>query len=85
MRLFARASEFDADRDALSWALGITSWEVRSWRRRQQRCREASTDAPPERAGELVRDDVARDAVDAAAVAEEGHVGVVGGLAHQLA
>ncbi|MCA9688630.1 MAG: sigma-70 family RNA polymerase sigma factor [Nannocystaceae bacterium] len=52
VRLFARASEFDADRDALSWALGITSWEVRSWRRRQQRCREASTDAPPERADE---------------------------------
>jgi RNA polymerase sigma factor (sigma-70 family) len=37
LRIFSRAAEFDRDRDALSWALGIAAYEIRSARRRRQR------------------------------------------------
>jgi RNA polymerase sigma-70 factor (ECF subfamily) len=40
LRVFARASEFDASRDALAWALGVAAWEVRTLRRRAERRRE---------------------------------------------
>ena len=40
LRLFERASEFDPQRDALAWALGITAWEIRSLRRWRGRKRE---------------------------------------------
>ena len=40
LKLFARASEYDPGRDALAWALGITTWECRTARRRQSRSRE---------------------------------------------
>ncbi len=38
--VFSRASEYDPERDALVWALGIAAWECRSMRRRRQRRRE---------------------------------------------
>jgi DNA-directed RNA polymerase specialized sigma24 family protein len=41
--VFARAVEFDRERDALTWILGITMWEVRSARQRQKRRREDRT------------------------------------------
>jgi RNA polymerase sigma-70 factor, ECF subfamily len=40
VRVFARALEFDRERDALAWILGITMWEVRTARKRRQRRRE---------------------------------------------
>src|SRR3954447_2713270 len=40
VNVFTRVSEFDRGRDALSWALGIAAWEVRTVRRRSQRRRE---------------------------------------------
>lgn len=40
--LFARASEYDPERDALAWALGIVAWEVRTIRKRVQRRREST-------------------------------------------
>lgn len=40
--IMGRASDYDPARDALSWAIGITAWECRTLRRRQQRRREAS-------------------------------------------
>jgi RNA polymerase sigma factor (sigma-70 family) len=40
LRLFERASEFDPQRDALAWALGITAWEIRTLRRWRGRKRE---------------------------------------------
>ena len=43
-RICARASEFDASRDALSWAFGIASYEVMTHRRQVQRRREVQAD-----------------------------------------
>jgi RNA polymerase sigma-70 factor, ECF subfamily len=40
LRLFERAAEFDPERDALAWALGITAWEIRTLRRWRGRKRE---------------------------------------------
>ncbi len=40
LRIFARASEFDTDRDVLPWALGIVAHECRTLRRRIERRRE---------------------------------------------
>ena len=41
------ASEYDAERDALAWALGIAAWECRTLRRTRQRRREDHV-APPD-------------------------------------
>lgn len=40
LKLFARAHEYDAERDALTWALGVATWECRTWRRKRGRRRE---------------------------------------------
>jgi RNA polymerase sigma factor (sigma-70 family) len=45
VKVFLRASEFDPARDALSWALGITAYEIRTARRRRGRRKEADSDA----------------------------------------
>src|SRR5262245_34785982 len=45
--LFARADEYDASRDALSWALGIAAWECRTIARRRQRRREDALEGAP--------------------------------------
>jgi DNA-directed RNA polymerase specialized sigma24 family protein len=37
VNVFSRADEFDAGRDALTWAFGIAAWECRSARRRAGR------------------------------------------------
>ena len=42
VKVFARASQFDRERDALAWILGIAVWEVRTARRKRQRRREES-------------------------------------------
>lgn len=42
--IMRRASDYEAGRDALSWAIGITAWECRTLRRQQQRRREAPVD-----------------------------------------
>ena len=44
LRVFARASEFDRDRDALAWILGIAAWQIRTHRTRERRRREESLD-----------------------------------------
>jgi len=45
LRVFARAAEFDRERDALSWVLGIAAYEIRSARQRTRRRREQPGDA----------------------------------------
>jgi RNA polymerase sigma factor (sigma-70 family) len=45
LKVFERASEFDSDRDALSWILGIAAWECRTVRRRAGRRRDAPVEA----------------------------------------
>jgi len=48
MKLFTRASEYDPKRPALPWVLGIAAWECRTWRKKQQRRKEAALDTSPE-------------------------------------
>jgi RNA polymerase sigma-70 factor (ECF subfamily) len=52
VRVFARASEFDPARDALSWALGVAAWQIRTQRTRRRRRREEVTGELPELADE---------------------------------
>jgi RNA polymerase sigma-70 factor (ECF subfamily) len=40
VKVFAQASHFDREKDAIAWALGIAAWEIRTVRRRRQRRRE---------------------------------------------
>lgn len=40
VKLFERASEFDPERDALAWIVGIVSWECLTLRRKRTRRRE---------------------------------------------
>jgi RNA polymerase sigma factor (sigma-70 family) len=40
VKIFARASTFDPDRNAVSWVLAIAAWECRTVRRRAARRRE---------------------------------------------
>lgn len=40
LKLFERAAEFDSDRDAVAWAVGIAMWEIRTVRRRTWRRRD---------------------------------------------
>lgn len=47
-KILARASEYDPNRAALPWALGIAGWECRTLRRRQFRRREHLDDTLPE-------------------------------------
>ena len=49
LRVFSRASEFDVRRDALSWALGIAAWQIRTHRRRALRRRESELPSDAER------------------------------------
>ena len=44
VKLFAQVAEFDPARDGLAWAFAITSYEIRTIRRRAQRRRETSLD-----------------------------------------
>ncbi len=45
LRLFAQAAAFDADGDALSWALSVAAWECRTIRKRAARRGEHQIDA----------------------------------------
>lgn len=46
LKVFSRASEYDRERDALAWALGIAAWECRTLRKRRERRREEYVLAP---------------------------------------
>jgi len=48
IKIFARAHQYEAGRDALTWALSIVAWECRTLRRRADRSRESSVGALPE-------------------------------------
>lgn len=47
-KILSRASEYDPNRAALPWALGIAGWECRTLRKRHARRRELSAEAAPE-------------------------------------
>ena len=46
LKIFARASHFDPERDALAWAVAITAFEVRTARKRIERRKEDSVERP---------------------------------------
>ena len=43
-QLFSQATRFDAKKSAVSWALTLTAWQVRTVRRRRERRREDGVD-----------------------------------------
>jgi RNA polymerase sigma-70 factor (ECF subfamily) len=43
-KLFERASEYDRERDALAWIVGVVSWECMTVRKRSARRRESNGD-----------------------------------------
>ena len=45
LKVFERASTFQRDKDALTWALTLAAWEARTIRRRRLRSRSTSIDA----------------------------------------
>ena len=49
LRVFARCSEFDTRRDALSWVLGIAAWQIRTHRSGMRRRREETMPFVPDR------------------------------------
>ena len=48
VKVFSRAAEFDPQREALPWALGIAAYECRTMRKARARRREELMGAPPE-------------------------------------
>ena len=72
LKLFARASEFDRERDALSFALGVIAWEIRTARTRTRRRREIGDEAIAARAADggtpeadLIAEDLSRAVAEA--------------------
>lgn len=65
VKIFERASEFDRERDATSWALGIAAWQCRTVR--QRRRRRGEVDLPAEPLGGVTPDHEERQ-LEAAAV-----------------
>jgi RNA polymerase sigma-70 factor, ECF subfamily len=41
VKVFARAAEYDSERDALAWVLGVAAYECKTFRQQQRRRREA--------------------------------------------
>ncbi len=68
LKVFARASEFDRERDALSWALGIVAYECRTFRRRAARQRENSASAEPTAAARNPEESLVERELEAAAL-----------------
>ncbi|HEY6912249.1 MAG TPA: sigma factor [Myxococcales bacterium] len=71
LKVFSRASEYDPERDAMVWALGIAAWECRTLRRKRERRREepalALARAPPAAGGNPEEELIERNLRSAAA------------------
>ena len=68
LRVFFRASEFDARRDALSWVFGVAAWQIRTHRTRARRRGEQDLAAVADRKDEAPTpeaDAMARESVEA--------------------
>jgi len=75
-KVFDRASTFQRDKDALTWAITIAAWEVRTIRKRHVRSRSTSIDADEQASA---ADDPERSAADHELV--EAAQAVLGSLA----
>ena len=69
LKIFARASEYDPERDPLPWALGLAAWECRTLRKARVRRREDSSPVPEGTAPDASPEETAieRDLLAAAA------------------
>jgi RNA polymerase sigma-70 factor (ECF subfamily) len=72
-RVFTRAGEYDAARDALVWVLGIATWQVRTTRRWRERRGEVGLGDAPEPTTDAIAAAIDRDLV-AAAIAAVGEL-----------
>jgi RNA polymerase sigma-70 factor, ECF subfamily len=70
LRVFSRASEFDARRDALTWVLAIAAWQIRTHRTRTRRRHEDAGLAPVEIADAAPSPESAAMAVEQTAALE---------------
>ena len=68
LKVFARAAEFDADRDALTWALGIAAFEVRTARKNAARRREDLSQELPAAASVSAEQEIMSRNLEAAAL-----------------
>ena len=66
LRLFERAAEYDVQRPALPWALGIAAWECRTLRTRRQRSREVSEPVGVDDGGAAAQEVEQRELTEAA-------------------
>ena len=57
VKVFARATSFDPERDAVSWALAIAAWECRTVRRRASRRREHGLEGADARSSDAAADE----------------------------
>ena len=64
LKLFVRANEFDASRDAAAFAIGVAFHEIRTWRRKRWRRREDAVEAPEQGQSSSQEDAVAAREVD---------------------
>lgn len=75
MTIFARASEYDPEKDALAWMLAVTAWQVRTAKKKTERRRE---DFAPHEGTDTARSPedalIARD-LEAAAIEVLGTLG----------
>jgi len=76
VKVFSRAALFDPRRDALSWALGIAAYEVKTVRKRRQRRRET-----PEESADLAARADPRAGPEALALTREREDGLAAALA----
>jgi RNA polymerase sigma-70 factor (ECF subfamily) len=77
LKVFERASEFDPERDAMTFALGVAAWECRSHRRRVVRRRESPPGEDQAAGGETPEAVLAARELEAAAVLVLGELSAV--------
>jgi RNA polymerase sigma-70 factor (ECF subfamily) len=73
-KILARATDYDAKRPALPWALAISAWECRTLLRKRGRRKEASANSSKEPATETTEEDLMRRNLTRAAVEAMGQL-----------
>lgn len=66
VKILERANEYDKNRPALPWALGIAAWECRTFRKKQKRRHEVHDEVARSDEGATVRDLEQKELVGAA-------------------
>jgi RNA polymerase sigma-70 factor (ECF subfamily) len=71
LKLFAQVAQYDAERDALAWALSVTAYECRTWRKQRARRRETVETAARDRSDPAADPEAAAIARDLEQAARE--------------